>query len=54
MTTINHEVADLLQHEPEFEADEGYHTTKVLMLNDCDHGPCSHIRQRLDHVHIHQ
>jgi hypothetical protein len=40
MTTINHEVADLLQHEPEFEADEGYHTTKVLMLNDCDHGPC--------------
>jgi len=40
MTTINHEVNDLLQHEPEFEAAEGYHTTEVLMLNDCDHGPC--------------
>jgi len=26
--------------EPEFEADEGYHTTTVFMMNDCDHGPC--------------
>ena len=26
--------------EPEFEAPEGYHTTKVFTSNDCDHGPC--------------
>tara|TARA_Y100000389_G_scaffold196216_1_gene228793 strand:+ start:670 stop:1182 length:513 start_codon:yes stop_codon:yes gene_type:complete len=26
--------------EPEFEAPEGYHTTKVFTTVDCDHGPC--------------
>lgn len=26
--------------EPEFEAPEGYHTTKVFTSEDCDHGPC--------------
>ena len=40
MNTINNEVNDLLQHEPEFEQAEGYHTTKVFTSHDCDHGPC--------------
>jgi len=26
--------------ETEFEAPEGYHTTKVFTSHDCDHGPC--------------
>lgn len=30
----------LAQNEKEFEAPEGYHTTKVFTSHDCDWGPC--------------